>query len=1064
MKGELDDPCRPPEKNRPGPAETFAGTPGEPKASTATVAPPPKRRRRNRKVDPDKKYECTFEGCTKSYSRAEHLQRHCLNRCKKQFVRHDLCVRHKERHCANPPSFRHRDNAVAINIKARDSHDSQGPISVSPETHIAPSIQKTSSVGTSDAEHGPSSHLSPVGTDSTPPSCSDSTYMGLRVRIDPNDALYRNQDVQIPLKHFGPLQQNLSYGDAPASATSNQSIYSFGLPGDHHQSSTHNPPAPAASIADSFGNLNSVSAVGTASIAALNAPALESTHAFNSSSGHAAAITESLVHPPAPAPYNPTQQCQPAELPFPYSDGGTQNKSQHGVPDMAGSFLSLQNPAFACGAPWAHMESMPFSMSLFGDEFERGHFGAGIDMYEWFFNGNSSPTSTYSYSAVAPNQYADSYTQMPPSMFSQDYASDMMSQHHPMTITSVVNGSPHSLLSDNKRLKIIEYMRTQFTDPGSEADEPTRQSQFDEILQGDVDSADHVLSARMMQHYLASYWHYSDGEVPILHKPTFIPDQTCIPLLLSVIALGAATLNGPWGQDMIDKTSKLATFIATHLRWKIFTHPHAQAPAKLWVFQALVLLELYEKMYSTRSLHERAHTHHDGLLTLMRRGSSLITRAPESPPMRNGDNQESPEGGNGAAGMDSMSAKRIWARFIETESTRRVAFAAFTMDSLHATMFGHSVKMVVHGLKLSLPCHEALWQASSAIEAAQVQHELSCLDPEMTRPTMFLVALKKALNGNKVKTTAFGQTIIMSGLLSVSWNLTQRDIQAQSLGITGGRDEWRKTLLRAFDHWVEEYDEAMRESAVNPLLAADYPRNRNTAFGSRNVLHHLAHIASHIDAIDCQRFAGAGCLMNRYTTPSVYQATVRRMLEWAKKPSARDATYHALKLLYGIYILEGEGNGTTLPRLAEYRAKYDNLSHRPWTIYFAMLTIWAYGFALDGPLEGNMSYARNNGVPTYPPPDIQTAEGQRRDMFAFLMRAGSVVDPAELDIMPARNHCLGLLFVVRESLSNTRWELLTEAADLLGSCINKLLGYKSPEEVEAPYNAAAAVSLRMTPD
>lgn len=39
-----------------------------------------RKRKRSRKVQPDRKFDCTFEGCGKSYSRAEHLYRHQLNR------------------------------------------------------------------------------------------------------------------------------------------------------------------------------------------------------------------------------------------------------------------------------------------------------------------------------------------------------------------------------------------------------------------------------------------------------------------------------------------------------------------------------------------------------------------------------------------------------------------------------------------------------------------------------------------------------------------------------------------------------------------------------------------------------------------------------------------------------------------------------------------------------------------------------------------------------------------------------------------------------------------------
>lgn len=45
-----------------------------------TTGQPPKKRRRVVKPNSDKKFECKHEGCGKSYSRAEHLYRHQLNR------------------------------------------------------------------------------------------------------------------------------------------------------------------------------------------------------------------------------------------------------------------------------------------------------------------------------------------------------------------------------------------------------------------------------------------------------------------------------------------------------------------------------------------------------------------------------------------------------------------------------------------------------------------------------------------------------------------------------------------------------------------------------------------------------------------------------------------------------------------------------------------------------------------------------------------------------------------------------------------------------------------------
>ena len=45
-----------------------------------TSTEPPKKRRRVAKPNAEKKFECKHDGCGKSYSRAEHLYRHQLNR------------------------------------------------------------------------------------------------------------------------------------------------------------------------------------------------------------------------------------------------------------------------------------------------------------------------------------------------------------------------------------------------------------------------------------------------------------------------------------------------------------------------------------------------------------------------------------------------------------------------------------------------------------------------------------------------------------------------------------------------------------------------------------------------------------------------------------------------------------------------------------------------------------------------------------------------------------------------------------------------------------------------
>lgn len=125
--------------------------------------------------------------------------------------------------------------------------------------------------------------------------------------------------------------------------------------------------------------------------------------------------------------------------------------------------------------------------------------------------------------------------------------------------------------------------------------------------------------------------------------------------------------------------------------------------------------------------------------------------------------------------------------------------------------------MVVHEIRLPLPCDDALWSATSAAEVGRVE---ASLHANGIKPTTFLDGLKKTLTGRKVRTNNFGRMILMAGLLSVSWHMNQRDLQVSSLGVSqtmGVPDGWRTPLTKAFDFWKKDFDESlehMRRAAL----------------------------------------------------------------------------------------------------------------------------------------------------------------------------------------------------------------------------------------------------------
>ena len=602
---------------------------------------------------------------------------------------------------------------------------------------------------------------------------------------------------------------------------------------------------------------------------------------------------------------------------------------------------------------------------------------------------------------------------------------------HPMSVTSILDPAlPQTILSEEKRQQLLDLIVRRFY----ETDRAPVRKQKEALLGGDRDEQSHVLSLRMMQTYIGSYWYHFHPQMPILHKPTFSADNAQNLLLIAVIAIGASCLDKVHGLTVTKAGAELSNFLAWHLREEIFKDADFIPPAELWVFQALLLLEIYEKMYSTRLLHERAHVHHVTTLTLLRRGGSLIGRSGlDSPPMAK-DEMTGYTTNGGQKTSVTNTPDQWWNHWIISEATRRVAFAAFIIDSIHATMFGHGATMVAHEMKLPLPCDESLWSATSSAEVGRIEQSLQASG---VKPISFFNGLKSTLSGKTVRTNSFGRTALMAGLLSVSWHMNQRDVQVRALGALtalGGRARWRSTLTKAFDFWRRDFDQSVgKDSGPAPTFYQPPGKlDEENIFESRTVLHHLAHMAMHVDIVSCQIFAKAGRLLGRTTLPSDYQIAQKRIKEhWAPKPSARDATFFSLKFLAQVLTLDGAssqhrptsiGNGGP----TGYSARDDFLLNRPWVLYFAALIVWSYGYALDGALAS--------------PPDMNTQEQQTFDMRLFLGRVGGVEKPDDLENIRDRNACMGMLYILQDMFRKCRWELLHEAANLLGNCINMLNG------------------------
>jgi hypothetical protein len=81
-----------------------------------------------------------------------------------------------------------------------------------------------------------------------------------------------------------------------------------------------------------------------------------------------------------------------------------------------------------------------------------------------------------------------------------------------MAITSLLDSSlPETVISEDKSQEIIDLIKERFT----ETDHAPVAKQKEALLEGDRSSDSHILSRKMMQVYIASFWSHFHSQLPI---------------------------------------------------------------------------------------------------------------------------------------------------------------------------------------------------------------------------------------------------------------------------------------------------------------------------------------------------------------------------------------------------------------------------------------------------------------------------------------------------------------------------------------------------------------------
>jgi hypothetical protein len=935
--------------------------------------------------------------------------------CIREFVRADLCTRHKDRHTAKGSHLQRKDAFKTAPIA--ETSVSTPPSPSGKHTITSPPVEPAQSAYYQ--PHQREYYAAPVASrQASQPSSSDYTAThGHPNKLDTRSS--SDSHITTGSHHSAFPSINGNYHSMLPPSTIPERRFSY-------DSSNSSRPMSSETYPRQFEQLTPMQP-----LPASSSHSLETTYSQNYASSNTNYQSSTVYNPLPPLP------------PFGFDSGyNVQNGDRGNIlspPTMtnanSNSYANSRSDSFTNYSNVMEMSTAPYTIPVFSldeyglnpspplplnDDFLISLFGTNGMVPDSVIPSPPGPETAYtrsSYAMPLPKTEPD-VTMSPVQPIKQERSKSP-------TANGLDIYTKESAVSDKKRLRLIDLINRRFSD----LELPDRLPR-EAIMHGCVDDPKHVLSLTMQRTFLASYWAHVHQQMPILHRPTFNPETCPDLLLLAMMCLGASCLERGYALEMTQRCAELSSFLAYHIRWEVFKDAEFRPPGMLWTFQTLLLLEMFEKMYSTRVMHERAHIHHATTLTVMRRGSSLIGRSAIESPGHSNDPTRTPPGPDGSintSGYNTGDAN--WNRWITAEATRRAAFAAFVIDSTHATLFGHSAVMAPHDIKLPLPCDEALWSATSGSEVERTEASLKA---NGFRPIQFLDGLRQTLNRKTVRTNTFGRVILMAGLLNVSWHMNQRDLQVNSLpsSALGSSPKWRSPLYSAIQFWRKDFDDA----SAPPYSS---PGARDSVFESRTTLHSLALMAMHVDMIDCTVFAGSEKALGRSVTDADRAAVQRRMRDhWAPSAHAREAVYHAVRFLCEVLMPEDEQpeastSNSTRPNPHQqpnftYSARDDYLLNRPWVLYFATLIVWAWGYALDGPLSTSNH-------------TLTAREQQISDMRRYLNRVRSVKVPLELQNLPDRNSCLGLLLLLRACFREPRWELLHDASDILDKCIRLLV-------------------------
>ncbi|ODV77776.1 C2H2 zinc finger protein Ribonuc_L-PSP Endoribonuclease L-PSP [Suhomyces tanzawaensis NRRL Y-17324] len=530
---------------------------------------------------------------------------------------------------------------------------------------------------------------------------------------------------------------------------------------------------------------------------------------------------------------------------------------------------------------------------------------------------------------------------------------------------------------------------------------------------------------------LEIYWSTFHPQYPILHRPSFSNSEAHPLLLLSMIMVGASLVPcSGHKESLFVAPQKLAEHIAEPLRWLIFSNADCKPPAKLYVVQSLLLLESFEITSTSRFLHERSFLYHGTKIQLLRRSPIL-----GGDPLKQNVEDQDPQ---------------VWKQWIEFESMKRACLMAFHLDTVNSTVYGHTLILYAYQIKLSLPCEDSLWEYDN--EYTKIDSISKFQSPK------FLDALKGLLHRKHIQTSTFGKSILLAGLLTIMFQMQQKDLQLSFLEWDSMKESWNEIISIAIDVWRVEMcpNGCFDTKTALHFTERDYPnippmlKYEDTR--CKFSLYHIAQIYMRITHYDYIVYAGAPSRMNVTVTETEYQNVERRVKEWSHSTNGDITVVHAYLFLFEMLLSPHNEDISYL-----YDPNTDPFLHRKNIMASAILVIFAYNFSkygnesnFFGSLDGDSFYPdredgysylrriRKNFISCISGPLHQI---NREDSLEYHKEIKAFA--AQMKNIENTHHIAGLLKIFHKGFTNSNWEVGREYSRLFKNCIERCLGRES---------------------